>query len=146
MRIDELFDQPMKLSWFNTKGGNKEAFFKVDGVRYKVAFSSGTPAHDQIVGITFGIYGKAHSYATKDASTSTRSKHKTIQIFSTVMAAIDSYFKKENIDVMIFTPSAGRQGEMYDRIAKYINSVHPEYHITQEYDEYNEEYYYEITK
>ncbi len=151
MRIDELFDQPLELSWYDTTGGGKKAFFKIDNIRYRIVFEldmrpPGREESGHVVVVSFGIDRKSHNYATRNDNASAESKHKTVQIFSTVIAAIDSYFKKENIDTMHFTSSAGRQGEMYDRIAKYINSVHPEYHVSQEYDEHNEEYYYEITK
>lgn len=156
MRIDELFDQPLPLTWGSgALLGDSSATFTVDGDEFQISFDSEWPAYSDIddedehipkeVSVTFGVNGRAHYWDTRDTDTSSNYKRKATSVFSTVAKAIDEYWKKENPDTMFFAASADRQEKTYDMMMKFINRTKP-YNIRKKYDPGSDDHYYEITK
>ena len=121
MRIDELFDQPQPIQWERKGQGPISAKFTVDDVTFKMVFFKGVDGFGNIEWtVTFGLIGRSHYYnARKDpGSTSRDFKHKAVLVFSTVLNAIDEFFKQEKPKVLYLAASSDRQDKMYDRLVK----------------------------
>ena len=154
MRINELFDKPLKLSWTEYELGDKIAFFKLDDVLFKIEFESDKhyntePGEEEetTVKVTFNIAGKQPNYMTRNKDATTEFKHKTSLIFATVKSAIDYYFSKETFDSMHFSSSDFRQTRTYNMMMKYINNdANSPYHISTRWDPGDDDFYYEIIK
>lgn len=152
MRIDELFDQPLPLSWEvgkNLSRGTSEytASFQVDDKEFKISFNKGINDFGNIEWtVTFGLAGRKHYWNARDIDSSKDFKHKAVLIFSTVADAIDVFWQKENPPVLYYAASSNRQEKTYDRIMKFINASNPEYYIKRKYDPGGAGNYYEITK
>jgi len=149
MRIDELFDKPLPLSW-KVESSKYTASFQIDDKEeFEIFFNKGIDGFGKFEWtVTFGLKGSKHYYNARKHPTSTSRdyKHKTVLVFSTVLEAINVFWEKENPPVLYYAASGDRQEKAYERIMKYFNAKNPEYHIERKYDRASDGEYYEITK
>ncbi len=128
MRIDELFDQPLPLTWEkDDKSDGIVASFELNNVKFEVLFQPlfavSSRSDSKIWTVIFFVSEKGDF------------KHDTILIFSTILRAVNEFFKREKVEELYFTASSNKLEKLYNLLMKYFN-INSNYNVEKESGRY----------
>jgi len=117
MKLIEIFDKPLPVKWDERYLPLNKIFanFEADGIQFEVMFTAlrGEPEDDWMVG--FQVQGPKLRQEPAELGS------KGIQVFTTVVHIIDTFFDKKNLNSLWIKPMSQKLDNLYKKMAVYFS-------------------------